>query len=169
MKRQPSLTHTDTKVGLFYVYGHLQKNSYVLVPRFTRIVGARSSKFHKIRRIRASEAFLAETAFPCENLIWWLTEILLDIENHTCGFQISKLCWRCVALYLILSWNSSSQDTVRLVQGDRSHLFHETTAVTYSYGLESGLILCLRTSTKKFLRLGAPTRRDRWCQIFQIP
>ena len=37
-------------------------------------------------------------------------------------------------------------------EGGRSPLFHETTVVTYSYGLESGLILCLRTSTKKFVR-----------------
>ena len=156
-------------MGLFYVYGHLQKNLYSVVPRFAGIVVARSSKFHKIRRIPAMEAFLVQTAFPCGNLIWWLTEILLDIENHTCGFKVSKLCWRCVALYLTLSWNFSSQDTVWLVQGCRSPLIHETTAVTYSYGLESGLILRLWTSTKKFVRPGAPLHRDRWCQIFQIP
>ena len=60
--------------------------SYVLEPRFAGIVGVRSSKFHKIRRILALEAFLAQTAFPCGNVIWWLSEILLDIENHTCGF-----------------------------------------------------------------------------------
>ena len=156
-------------MDLFYVYGHLQKNLYVLVPRFAGIVGSRSSKIHKIRRILALEAFLDQTAFPCRNLIWWLSGNLLDIDNHTCGFKISKLCWRCVALYLILSWNSCSQDTVRLVQGGRSPLFHETTAVKYSYGLESWIILCLRTSTKKFVRHSAPLRRDCWWQIFQIP
>ena len=74
------------KVGLFYVYGHLQKNLYVLVPGFAGIIGARAYKFHKIRRILALEAYLAKTVVPCGNLIWWLTEILLNIENHTCGF-----------------------------------------------------------------------------------
>ena len=63
----------------------------------------------------------------------------------------------------------SSQDTVRLVQGGRSPLFHETTAVSYSYALESGLILCLWTSTETIVRPDAQLHWDRWCQIFQIP
>ena len=122
-----------------------------------------------------SHACAVWSASPLPMPLKWLGGMHLSRRNwggmphHTCGFYISKLCWRCVALYLILSWNSSSQDTIQLVQGGRSPLFHETTAVTYSYGLESGLILCLRTSTKKFVRPGAQLRRDRWCQIFQIP